>query len=241
MPIQATINCLTQVELFSGLAENDIALFAELAQPQELLAGDILFHGSDQTDALYVIEKGSIQLVDNTQEKEQSVTIFSRFEFIGETVLVAPVHQQTYTARAYSDTSLFRIDRQQLLSVLESRGDLALKISAVVSQIIIRRMDHATSRYENVANLYRPDGERTEHDLLGDRQVPQTAYYGVQTLRALENFDISAITLNCYPDFIRGLAKVKKAAALANHDLGRVDLCCTFLQRSVCYLDKANG
>ncbi|MCA0936490.1 aspartate ammonia-lyase [Vibrio alginolyticus] len=83
-------------------------------------------------------------------------------------------------------------------------------------------MQHANSRYENIAQLYRTAGQRTEHDLLGHKEIPDTAYYGIQTLRALENFDISGITLNFYPSFIRGLAKVKKAAALANYELGLI-------------------
>ncbi|WP_244812795.1 aspartate ammonia-lyase [Vibrio sp. B1FLJ16] len=83
-------------------------------------------------------------------------------------------------------------------------------------------MQHANSRYENIAQLYRTAGQRTEHDLLGYKEIPDTAYYGIQTLRALENFDISGITLNFYPSFIRGLAKVKKAAALANYELGLI-------------------
>nr|WP_243645871.1 aspartate ammonia-lyase [Reinekea marinisedimentorum] len=83
-------------------------------------------------------------------------------------------------------------------------------------------MEHANSRYENIATLYRNNSYRTEHDLLGEKQIPDTAYYGVQTLRALENFNISGITLNFYPSFIRGLARVKKAAALANHELGHI-------------------
>ncbi|WP_420936018.1 aspartate ammonia-lyase [Alteromonas sp. A081] len=83
-------------------------------------------------------------------------------------------------------------------------------------------MQYANNRYENIATLYQASGQRNERDLLGDKQVPQTAYYGIQTLRALENFDISGITLNFYPDFICGLAKVKKAAALANFELGNL-------------------
>ena len=43
---------------------------------------------------------------------------------------------------------------------------------------------------------------RTEHDLLGDKQVPADAYYGVQTARALENFQISGVPINRYPEFI---------------------------------------
>ena len=59
---------------------------------------------------------------------------------------------------------------------------------------------------------------RTEHDLLGDLEVPIDAYYGVQTARALENFQISGIELRQYPNFIKALAMVKLAAARANFD-----------------------
>ena len=61
---------------------------------------------------------------------------------------------------------------------------------------------------------------RKEHDLLGEREVPADAYYGVQTLRGMENFHISGIPLSSYPTFVRSLAYVKKAAALANGQLG---------------------
>src|ERR1043166_5519186 len=61
---------------------------------------------------------------------------------------------------------------------------------------------------------------RTEHDLLGDYQVPADAYYGVQTARALENFQISGVELKLYPNFIKGLAMTKLAAARANYETG---------------------
>jgi aspartate ammonia-lyase len=61
---------------------------------------------------------------------------------------------------------------------------------------------------------------RVEHDLLGDLPVPADAYYGVQTARALENFHISGVEVRLYPNFIKGLAMVKLAAARANFDCG---------------------
>lgn len=64
---------------------------------------------------------------------------------------------------------------------------------------------------------------RIERDLLGEREVPAAAYYGVHTLRAIENFPISGTPISAYPDLIRALASVKKAAALANYDLGLLD------------------
>jgi len=64
---------------------------------------------------------------------------------------------------------------------------------------------------------------RIEHDLLGEREVPMEAYYGVHTLRALENFPISGVPISTYPHLVRALACVKQACALANHELGVLD------------------
>ena len=64
---------------------------------------------------------------------------------------------------------------------------------------------------------------RIEHDLLGDRPVPSHAYYGVHTLRAVENFLITGNSIAIYPDLIRALACIKQAAALANRELGMLD------------------
>ena len=61
---------------------------------------------------------------------------------------------------------------------------------------------------------------RTEHDLLGDKQVPFDAYYGVQTARALENFQLSGIAINRYPGYVEAWAIVKLAAARANTAVG---------------------
>ena len=68
-----------------------------------------------------------------------------------------------------------------------------------------------------------PHRTRVEHDLLGDRAVPDDAYYGVHTLRALENFPISDTPISIYPALIRALACIKQAAAMANSELGLLD------------------
>ncbi len=64
------------------------------------------------------------------------------------------------------------------------------------------------------------DKVRVERDLLGDKQIPADAYYGVQTARALENFQISGVQINHYPGFVEAWAIVKLAAARANTDVG---------------------
>ncbi|MBI1989356.1 MAG: aspartate ammonia-lyase [Betaproteobacteria bacterium] len=67
------------------------------------------------------------------------------------------------------------------------------------------------------------DSRRIEHDLLGDRAVPAVAYYGVHTLRALENFEITGTPISIYPDLVNALACIKQAAALANNELKLLD------------------
>lgn len=63
---------------------------------------------------------------------------------------------------------------------------------------------------------------RTEKDLLGEKQIPNEAYYGVQTARALENFQVSGVTTRFYPDYVKAFAMVKLAAARANTETGRM-------------------
>ncbi len=61
---------------------------------------------------------------------------------------------------------------------------------------------------------------RIEKDFLGEKEIEKDAYYGIQTLRAKENFDITHTNISLFPNFIKSLAKVKKACALTNYELG---------------------
>ena len=64
---------------------------------------------------------------------------------------------------------------------------------------------------------------RIEKDLLGEREIPANAFWGIHTLRAIENYPISGVTIGAYPRLIQGLSLVKQAAAMANRDLGLLD------------------
>jgi len=70
------------------------------------------------------------------------------------------------------------------------------------------------------STLSAQENPRVEKDLLGQKQIPASAYYGVQTARALENFQISGVNINHYPGFVEAWAIVKLAAARANSDVG---------------------
>src|SRR6476619_2630175 len=66
-------------------------------------------------------------------------------------------------------------------------------------------------------------GTRIEKDFLGQKEIPDDAYYGVQTLRGKENFHITGIPMSLEPNFVKAFGYVKKAAAMANRDLGVLD------------------
>jgi aspartate ammonia-lyase len=74
-----------------------------------------------------------------------------------------------------------------------------------------------------ISSLFAQGQYRVEKDLLGEKQIPADAYYGVQTLRALENFQISGTPISHYPGFVEAWAIVKLAAARANHDVGALN------------------
>ena len=61
---------------------------------------------------------------------------------------------------------------------------------------------------------------RIEKDFLGEKEIDSSKYYGIQTLRAKENFNITKTDISLFPNFIKSLAKVKKACALTNYELG---------------------
>ncbi|TFY98878.1 aspartate ammonia-lyase [Ramlibacter humi] len=75
---------------------------------------------------------------------------------------------------------------------------------------------------------------RTEHDFLGEKQIPGDAYWGVHTARAVENFPISGTPVSAMPELIRAFGYVKKATARANLELGVLDEARVFAIMGAC-------
>lgn len=94
-----------------------------------------------------------------------------------------------------------------------------MKLAALFTTMLFVSLSSAGAAVPNPAGQT-SRATRVEKDLLGERSVPADAYYGVQTLRALENFQISGIAMNHYPEFVDAFALVKLAAAKANNQVG---------------------
>ncbi|MCF8223964.1 MAG: aspartate ammonia-lyase [Bacteroidales bacterium] len=219
MDYNEIISFVQEIELFQGLSEREFQILSESIEESTFRRGELLFEENGERKDLFLIYDGEVELFKkNVYGEEKRLSFFTRGDFLGEGSWSSDSKHST-SARAVVDTHVLSVKKEYFVENSES----ALKVLSNVAQVISRRMRHANNRMVNVAAQYEAGETRQEHDLLGYRDVPNQAYYGIQTMRAIENFNISGVTLNFYPVLVESLAMVKKAAAQANHDLGLLD------------------
>ncbi|MBE0643611.1 MAG: aspartate ammonia-lyase [Bacteroidetes bacterium] len=208
------------IELFQDLTPEQQDILIEQFETRLIPKGELVFSENTERKNLYIIFDGEIELFKRSPfGEEKRISIFSRLDFLGEGVLMDDSPHAT-SARAVLDSTVFTISRDRLHDLFELHGSIGVKVVSRVARVISRRMRQITTHVANVATQYESGRTRSEHDLLGDREVPAERFYGIQTLRATENFNISGVPISFYPTLLEGLAMVKMAAARANFDLG---------------------
>jgi len=214
---------LKHIELFLDLSAEERGLVARSVTIEEHDARAVLFEENNPRRKLYLIFSGEVELYKRTAHgEEKRLAFFSRYDFLGEGALMDDYPHST-TARTILESTILTIDHDRFERLIASRPGLGNKILSRIARVISRRMRQASTRVANVAVQYISGRTRIEHDLLGEREVGAENYYGIQTLRALENFNISGISLIHFPDLIVALATVKMAAAQANSELGLLE------------------
>ena len=220
MQVEIIRDFIKNVRLFNEFADDEIALFAENMELNEYKAGALVFEENAPRNNLFIIYDGEIELFKKTTYgDEKRLAFFRKYDFLGEGSLMDDYPHST-SGRATLDTTLLAISRDKFHSFIDQHPELVAKMLTNVARVIARRMRQASVRVVNVAAQYVSGRTRSEHDLLGERDVPFEFYYGIQTMRALENFNISGVTLSHFPVLIEALAMVKMAAARANFELG---------------------
>jgi len=210
---------IKEIELFKDLNDEELKLLSESLEQQVLKANSLLFSENSRRKNLYLIYDGEIELYKTTPfGEEKRLAFFRKFDFLGEGSLMDDYPHST-SARSIQDTTILAVSREKLAELAQQQPSIAFKILSRVSRVISRRMRTTSTRVVNAGAQYISGRTRKEHDLLGDREVPYEYYYGIQTLRALENFNISGVTLAMYPVLIEAMAMVKMAAAEANYEL----------------------
>ncbi len=210
---------LKNVELFKELSDGELCKIAGKFEIETFQKDDVLFKENNERRKIFFIYEGQVELVKSTPfGEEKRLAVFNKYDFLGEGAFLDNSPHST-TAKAIENTVAFSLDTVKEKSFLEENHLISIKTLKYLSKMIMRRMSNANSRLMNIGSQYTSGRTRSEHDLLGDRDVPEEMLYGVQTLRAIENFNISGITLNFFPNLIIGLAYIKKAAAIANNRL----------------------
>jgi aspartate ammonia-lyase len=210
---------LREIELFRGLEAEEFDALCRFSSEKVFTEGSLLFRENSPRTNIFVIYSGEVELFKSTAfGTEKRLTYFSRGDFLGEGSWGSTSPHST-SARSLRDTRVLVIAKEFFLE----NSSAALKIFSNIARVMSRRMRNANNRIIDVGAQYESGRTRQEHDLLGERNVPFEVYYGIQTLRGIENFNISGITLNFFPLLINALAMVKMAAAKANYDLGLLD------------------
>ncbi|MZP81801.1 MAG: aspartate ammonia-lyase [Bacteroidales bacterium] len=213
------IEFLKKIELFRGLTDDEYQMLMCCVEVKTYRAYQFLFRENGRRENIFIIYEGEVELFkSNPYGVEMKLTYFSKGDFLGEGSWDTETPHST-SARTLAPTTVLTLANE----VFNKNATTTLKIFSNITRVISRRMRHANSRMINPAAQYESGRTRNEHDLLGNRDVPYEYYYGIQTLRALENFNISGVALNFFPMLIDALAMVKEAAAEANCELGLMD------------------
>jgi aspartate ammonia-lyase len=210
---------LKKIELFRNLNSDEFNDLARSVRERQYKTGDLVFRENGPREDIFIIYEGEIELFkSNSYGTELRLTVFGKGDFLGEGSWAHDSPHST-SARVLQPSTLFSVNSE----FFNKSADTTIKIFSNIARVMSRRMRNINSRMINPAAQYESGKTRREHDLLGEREVPFEFYYGVQTLRAMENFNISGTTLSLFPSLIEALAMVKEAAAEANSELGLLD------------------
>jgi aspartate ammonia-lyase len=224
MTIASIRERLRQTRFLEGLTESGLHELAKRVESKTFECDDSLFHEGDQRRLLAIIISGAVAIEKNAQGRPIRLVTLGAGEAIGEGILLDASTHGT-SARAIARTDTYILGADHLAELFKEHPALYAALVGRAARAIAQRLSAIDATLVGHGRVLGFSGarKRVEHDLLGERELPDDALYGVQTLRALENFPITGIPLREFPGLIASLAAVKEAAALANAELGLLD------------------
>jgi aspartate ammonia-lyase len=208
---------IKSVALAIGIDRDELKSFFRKGETVVYGAGDWVYHESTPRLWAGIVLEGEVEILRGLHGPRQRVVVLDPGALIAEGALLDELPHAT-SALTRQGAKLWQISRERLELLRVQQPEVFYRIVARVARRIAERLRAGDPG--PAEDLPRVGGVRREHDSLGERELPDTVYYGVQTARALENFQISGVPLRNFGHFIDGLALVKKAAAMANHELG---------------------
>ncbi len=202
-----------------GIATEDLAAIVHQGSAYAYEAGDYLYHESTPRKWLGIVLSGEVEIERGAQARTVTLaTLVPGAVFSEGVMLDESPHASNAVTR--QGAKVWQILRADLEKVRAEKPEIFYRIVARIAARLSERLRMAAERIAGEKSATIVSGVRNEHDSLGAREVPDHAYYGVQTIRGMENFCTSGIRMYHFEHFIRGFAFVKNAAALANKELG---------------------
>jgi aspartate ammonia-lyase len=185
------------------------------------LPGTYVFHESQPRRAFGVVLRGRLELQTGQRGRPTVLESLGPGESFGEGSLLDD-YPHSSSAFVREALEAFELPREALPAIARERPELHSRLVSGAARIIAERVSSA-GRIAGGEAAFLSGAVRREHDLLGERDVPDRHYYGLQTMRAVENFPITGVPISQYPQLINALAAVKEAAAETNRDLGLLE------------------
>ncbi len=215
---------LRQTQFLEGLTDSAIHQLAKVVAPVTYEADAVLFHEGSPRDFMSILVSGAVAIEKGMNGKPVRLVTLGAGQALGEGLLLDELPHGT-SARTLQRTEAYQLTIEQVHEMIKEQPALYAALVGRAARSISQRLAATDATLVGHKRTLGFTGSRTrkEHDLLGEREVPEDALYGVQTLRALENFPITGIALREFPALIEALAAVKEAAATANEELGLLD------------------
>ncbi|HEV8365650.1 MAG TPA: aspartate ammonia-lyase [Gemmatimonadaceae bacterium] len=212
---------LRNTRFLDGLTDTALHQLSHLVEAKEYAGDSILFEEGSPRRFMAILVNGTVAIEKSMNGRPVRMATLGAGEAVGEGILLEDSAHGT-SARAVQKTDAYVLTQDKVETMRSNHPMLYAALIGRAARAISQRLaaTDATIVGRGRAAGFGGKRARTEHDLLGEREVPDDALYGVQTLRALENFPITGVTLRDFPSLVDALAAVKEAAAKANAQLG---------------------
>ncbi len=214
---------IRQAARMTGIKEEDLAIFFSEGKRRTYEPNEWLFQESTPRQWAGVVLEGEIELVRGLHGSSLHVGTMVAGALISEGAFL---DGGAHSSGAYTRNGavVWQISSEKIEIFRANKPDLFYRIVSRIAVGVNRRLRLLTRQmYDMRKDAVVLSGFRLEHDSLGVREISDDVYSGVQTQRAMENFAISGVSIRKFQHLVEGLAMVKKAAALANYELGVID------------------
>ena len=212
---------LRAISFLDGLTDSAYHQLSRLVAAVRYKTDEILFEEGSPRSFLALVVNGTVAIEKQMNGRPIRLVTLGAGEAVGEGLLLDDSKHGT-SARAIQPTDVLVLRAEKVQEMLKEHPQLYAALIGRAARAISQRLAATDATIVGRGRTLGFGGHRVrvENDLLGDREVPDEALYGIQTLRALENFPITGIALREFPTLVEALAAVKESAARANAELG---------------------